>query len=134
MLEQPIRHLVEHEADVLEADLLPDDVAGQGRKALVHSAHHARQHSAVADPGVENANGGRPRIDIAQFHRDPLRDDPLLATGIDEQQVFLSVVVEAENRLTSRSGAVFIAMTAVSTTDPLGLKKSNHRSIDVAGL
>ena len=46
--------------------------------------------------------GGRPRIDIAQFHRDPLRDDPLLATGIDEQQIFLSVVVEAENRLTGR--------------------------------
>ena len=102
MFEQPVRHLVEHEADVLEADLLPDDVAGQGRKALVHSAHHARQHSAVADPGVENANGGRPRIDIAQFHRDPLRDDPLLATGINEQQVFLSVVVEAENWLTGR--------------------------------
>jgi hypothetical protein len=31
-----------------------------------------------------------------------LRNDPLLATGIDEQQVFLSVVLEAENRLTGR--------------------------------
>jgi hypothetical protein len=29
---------------------------------------------------------------------------------------------------------VFIATTAVSTTDPLGLKKSNDHSIDVAGL
>ena len=43
------------EAHVLEADFLADDVERHGRKALVHRAHHARQHRAVADAGVEHA-------------------------------------------------------------------------------
>ena len=102
MLEQPIRHFIEYEANVLEADLLADDIAGQGRKALVDRAHDARQQSAVADPRVENADRGRARIDIAQFHRDPLRNDPFLAAGVDEQQIFLPIVEETENRLAGR--------------------------------
>ena len=34
MLEQPIRHLVEHEADVLEADVLPAVAARKGDRAV----------------------------------------------------------------------------------------------------
>src|SRR5258706_14465527 len=35
-------------------------------------------------------------MDIGEFHADALRDHPLLAASVDEQQVLLAVVVEAE--------------------------------------
>jgi hypothetical protein len=35
-------------------------------------------------------------VNVGEFHADPLGDDPFLAAGGDEQQVFLAVVVEAK--------------------------------------
>ena len=62
----------------------------------MHGAHGARQHGAVAHAGVEQPQRRRARMDVGQLHADALGDDPLLAAGGDEQQVFLPVVVEAE--------------------------------------
>ena len=62
----------------------------------MHRAHHARQHGAVADAGVEHAHRRRTRMDIGELHADALRDFPFLAAGVHEQQIFLPVVEEAE--------------------------------------
>ena len=96
MLEEAVRHLLQGEADVLEADLLADRVERHVREAVVHRAHHARQHRAVADAGVEHAHRRRARMDVAELERDAARHHPLLRAGVDEQQIFLPVVEEAE--------------------------------------
>ena len=96
MLEQPVGHLLQHQPHVLEADLLAHDVERHRREAVVHGAHGAREHRAVAHSGVEQAKRGRARVDIGELHPDALGDHPFLAAGGDEQQVFLAVVVEAE--------------------------------------
>ena len=96
MLEEAVRHLLHGEADVLEADLLADDVERRVRKAVVHRAHHAQQHGAVADAGVEQPQRRRARMDVGEFEPDPAGDHPLFAAGVDEQQIFLPVVEEAE--------------------------------------
>ena len=76
MLEQPVGHLLQHEAHVLEADLLAHDVERHGREAVVHGAHGAGQHRAVAHAGVEQAQRRRARMDVGQFHADALGDRP----------------------------------------------------------
>ncbi len=96
MLEQPVRHLVERQADVLEAELLARDIERHMRKAAVHRAHHPRQHGAVAEAGVEYPQRRRPRMDAGELQRHPLRDHPLLAAGVDEQQIFLPVLEKPE--------------------------------------
>ena len=69
MLEEAVRHLLQGEADVLEADLLADHVERHVRKAVVHRAHHAQQHGAVADAGVEHAHRRRARMDVGELER-----------------------------------------------------------------
>ena len=96
MLEQPVRHLVERQPDVLQAELLAGDIERHMGKAAVHRAHHPRQHRAVADTGVEHPQRRRARMQAGQLQRHPLGDHPLLAAGVDEQQVFLPVLEEAE--------------------------------------
>ena len=96
MLDETVRHLLQGEADVLQADLLADDVERHGGEAVVHRAHHPRQHGAVADAGVEHAHRRRARMDVGELERDAVGDHPLLAAGVHEQQIFLPVVEEAE--------------------------------------
>ena len=96
MLEEAIRHLLQREPDVLEADLLADGVERHVRETVVHGAHHAYQHRAVADAGVEHPHRRRARVDVDEFFGDAVRDLPFLAAGVDEQQIFLPVVEEAE--------------------------------------
>ena len=96
MLEEAIRHLLQCEADVLEADLLADDIERHVAEAVVHRPHDAGQHRAVADAGVEHPHRGRPRVEVRELFGNAVRDFPLLAAGIDEQQIFLPVVEEAE--------------------------------------
>ena len=96
MLEETVRHLLQGEADVLEADLLADRVERHVREAVVHRAQRTHQHRAVADAGVEQAHGGRTRMDVAELERDAARHHPLLRAGVDEQQILLPVVEEAE--------------------------------------
>ena len=103
MLEETIRHLLEREPDVLEADLLAGDVERHVRIAVMHRAHHARQHRAVAHAGIEQAHRRRTRMDVGEFERDAVRDHPFLAAGVHEQQIFLPVVEEAE--IAGRIGA-----------------------------
>ena len=62
----------------------------------MHLAHHAREHRAIAHAGIEDAYRRRPRMDLAQLEPDAARDHVLLAAGVDEQQVLLAVVEEAE--------------------------------------
>src|SRR4029079_15694574 len=64
MLDEAIRHLVQRQTDVLEADLLADDIEWRGREAVVHGAHHAREHGTVADAGIEYAHRRRAWMDI----------------------------------------------------------------------
>src|SRR5262249_55921966 len=62
----------------------------------VHLAHDPREHGAVAHAGVEQAHRRRTRMDVAELEAHAPRDHVLLAAGIDEQQVLLAVVEEAE--------------------------------------
>ena len=96
MLEEAVRHFLQREPHVLEADLLADRVERHVRKTVVHGAHHAHQHRAVADAGVEHPHRRRPRMDVDELFGDAVRDFPFLAAGVDEQQIFLPVVEEAE--------------------------------------
>src|SRR5580704_4252409 len=96
MLEQPVRHLVERQSDVLEAELLARDIERHVGKAAVHRAHHPRQHGAVAAAGVEYPERRWPRMDAGQLQRYPFRDHPLLAAGMDEQQIFLPILEKPE--------------------------------------
>jgi hypothetical protein len=60
MLVEPVRHLLQREADVLQADLLADDVEGDVGEAVVHRAHEAREDGAIARARVEHPHrGGR---------------------------------------------------------------------------
>src|SRR6202167_5048487 len=92
MLEQPVRHLFEREAHVLEADLLADDIVRRGGEAVVERAHHAFEHGAVADAGVEHAHARRARMDAGDFEPDALGHHPFLAAGVDEEEIFLAAV------------------------------------------
>ena len=96
MFHEAVRHLLHRQPHVLEADLLADDVERRMREAVVHRAHHPSEHGAVADAGVEQAQGRRPGMDIVQLERDAVADHPFLAAGVHEQQIFLPVVEEAE--------------------------------------
>ena len=69
MLEEAVGHLLQREAHVLEADLLADDVERHVREAVVHRAHHAREHRAVAHAGVEQAQRRRARMDVGELQR-----------------------------------------------------------------
>ena len=96
MLGEAVRHLLHGQPDVLEADLLADDIERRVREAVVHRAHHAQQHGAVADAGVEHPQRRRARMDVGEFQRDAVGHHPLFAAGVDEQQILLPVVEEAE--------------------------------------
>ena len=96
VLVEAVGHLAQAQAHVLEADLLAHDVERHRREAPVHLAHHLREHRAVAHAGVEQAHRGRARVDVAELEPDARRDHVLLAAGVDEEQVLLAVVEEAE--------------------------------------
>ena len=98
MFEQAIGHLLQHHAHVFVGDFLGDDVERHGGKARMQRPHHPRQHGAVADPGIEQPQRRRRRLQVAEFKRDPVGDLGLFAAGRDEQQIFLAVVEEAEAR------------------------------------
>ena len=93
---EAVGHFLQAEARVLEADLLADGIERQRGKAPVHFAQHAREHGAVAHAGVEHAHRGRRGMDVRELQADAAGDGFLLAAGIDEQQIFLAVVEEAE--------------------------------------
>ena len=96
VFEEPVGHLLQREPDILEADLLADHIERHGRRAVVHGAHHAREHGAVADAGIEHAHRRRARMDVGEFQPDALADHPFFAAGVDEQQILLPVVEETE--------------------------------------
>jgi len=54
VLEQPVRHLVQRQPDILEAQLLAGDVERHMGKTAMHQTHDPRQHGSVAHPGVEH--------------------------------------------------------------------------------
>jgi hypothetical protein len=62
----------------------------------LHRAHHAQQHGAVANAGVEQSQRRGPRMDVVQLERNAVRHHPLFRTGVHEQQILLPVVEEAE--------------------------------------
>ena len=62
----------------------------------MHRAHHPRKHRTVADASVEYAKRRRAGMQAGQLQRHPLGDHPLLAAGMDEQQVFLAVLEKPE--------------------------------------
>jgi hypothetical protein len=55
-----------------------------------------RLYGAVADAGVEHPDRRRSRMDVSELFRDAVRHFPFFAARVDEQQVFLPVVEEAE--------------------------------------
>ena len=62
----------------------------------MHGPHHPEQDRAVAHAGVEHPQRRRARVNIGELEPDPAGHHPLFAAGVDEQQVFLPVVEEAE--------------------------------------
>ena len=102
MLEEAVGHFLQRQPHVLEADFLADHVERHVREAVVHRAHHAREHGAVADAGVEDAHCRRARMQMRKLLGDAVRHLPLFAAGVDEQQIFLPVVEEAEIALRVR--------------------------------
>ena len=136
MLEQPIRHFVEYEADVLEADLLADDIAGQGRKALVDRAHDARQQSAVADPRVENADRGRARIDMPSSIATRCVTTHFSLQVLTNSRYFCRLSKKRKTGSPVASGTVFVTTSAVFTADPRGSRfnEAFDQPIDFARL
>ena len=65
-------------------------------EAVVHGAHYPREHGSVADAGIEHAYCRGTRMNVSELFGDAVRDLPLLAAGIDEQQILLPVVEKAE--------------------------------------
>jgi hypothetical protein len=96
VLEEPVRHLLEPEPDVLEADLLCDCDNGHRRMEPVYGAHESREDSSVAHAGVDQPDRRRDGGDLGQFLAGAVGDDRLLVRGVDEREVLLAVVVEAE--------------------------------------
>ena len=96
MLAEAVRHFLQREPHVFEADLLADNVEGHVRKALMHCLHHSRQDGAVAHAGIEHAHRRRTRVNAGELERHAIGDHPFLAASVDEQQVFLTVVEKAK--------------------------------------
>jgi hypothetical protein len=61
VLDEPVGHLLEPKADVLEADLLRDREHGHGREAVVHVRSSAREDGTVAHPASNSSSAGRRR-------------------------------------------------------------------------
>ncbi len=105
MLDEPVRHLLQAEAHVLEADLLGDDEQRYVAVQPMRRAHQTPQYGAVAHAGVEDAQRRRRRTHVDQFVGGAPGDRRFLVAGVNERQVFLAVVVEAERRgLNLRAG------------------------------
>src|SRR6478752_832820 len=102
MLEEAVRHFLQGQPHVLEADFLADHVERHVREAVMHRAHHAGEYRAVAYTGIEDTNGRRARVQMRKLLGDAVRYFPLFAARIDEQQIFLPVVEEAEIALRVR--------------------------------
>src|SRR5271169_2723382 len=96
MLAETVGHFLQGKTDVFQADFFADQIERHVRKTVVHGPHHARQHGAVADAGVEYAHGRGTRMDIGELERDAARDHPFFAAGVDEQEILLPVIEEAE--------------------------------------
>src|SRR5215831_4478095 len=96
MFDETIRHLVQREANVLQADFLTDNIERSGREPVVHRTHHACEHRPVTNAGVEYAHRRRPRMDIGEFEAHPRSYFPLLRAGVHEEQILLPVVEETE--------------------------------------
>ena len=99
VLGEAVGHLFQAQADVLDADLLGDDEERHRRETPMHAAHQPRQHRAVAHAGVEHPERRRPRMDVGELHAGALGHHRLFVTGVDEHQVLLAIVVEAEGPL-----------------------------------
>src|SRR4029453_10024968 len=99
MLVEPIRHFLEAESDVFEADFLGHRQQRHRRKVAMGAAHQPSQHGGIAHSRVEDAEGRRRRPQLTELLRGSFRDDGFFVAGIDEGQVLLSIVVEPERRL-----------------------------------
>src|SRR5688572_28087332 len=98
MLEKTVGHLLESEAHVLAADFLGHHQLRYRRPGGMRAAHEPRQHGGITHAGVEHPQCGWCRADVAQLLRRAVRDLLLLVAGVDEGQVLLAIVVEAERR------------------------------------
>ncbi len=98
VLVEAVRHLLEPEPDVLEADLLRHRQQRHGREVAMDAAHQPREDGRVAHAGVEDPQRRRRRPELTQLLAPLARDDRLLVAGVDERQVLLPVVVEPERR------------------------------------
>src|SRR5215831_19085825 len=107
MLDETIRHLVQREANVLQANFLADDIERSSREPVVHRTHHACEHRAVTNASVEYAHRRRPRMDIGEFEAHPRSYFPLLRAGVHEEQI--SRRRRLEQKATARRSAVRIA-------------------------
>jgi hypothetical protein len=104
MLAEAIGQLLETETHVLEADFLGDREHRHRREQAVRGAQQPCEHGAVAHAGVEYVQRRRGRAHVLEFLGGATRDRGLLVAGIDEREVFLPVVVEAERGRRCRLG------------------------------
>ena len=98
MLVEAVRHLLEAEPNVLEADLLRHGYERHRREVPVHTAHQAREHGCVAHARIEDPQRGRDWLEVPKLLRDAPRDHRLLVARVDEREVLLAIVEEPERR------------------------------------
>ncbi len=96
---EAVDHLVEADTHILHADFLGHDEVGHGRMLVVQVTHGIGQHGGIAHAGIEQAQGRRAGLDVLELLGDALGDGGFFVTGVDERQVVLPVVVEAERRV-----------------------------------
>jgi len=96
MFEEAVGHFLQCQPYVLEADLLADHIKRHMGEAVVHGAHHPREHGSVADARIEHAYRRRTRMNVSELFRNAVRDLPFLTAGIDEEQILLPIIEKAE--------------------------------------
>ena len=96
VFEEAVGHFLQCQPHVFEADFLADHVKRHMGEAVVHGAHHPREHGSIADAGIEDAYCRRMRMNVSEFFGDAVCDLPFLAAGVDEQQILLPVIEKAE--------------------------------------
>ena len=96
VLLKAVRHLLQHQSHILDADFLGDGVERQPRIAPVGAAHQAGKGRAVARAAIEQADGRRRGLSQGELLQRLVRNDLLLRCRVHEHQIFLAIVVESE--------------------------------------
>ena len=66
---------------------------------MVHATHQAREHGSIPHAGVKQAQRRRRRMNMRELQSSAPCYGGFLVAGIDERQIFLTIVIEAKRRV-----------------------------------